>query len=78
MHQHFEFMAGLNYWFIGNLHVHVFVLMYMYKTRNKTTSNYFTIGYTGTGRCCKNVFLACSSEHISFSKNLAYPAYAEI
>ena len=70
-------MAGLNYRFIGNLHVHVFVLMYMYKTRNKTTSNDFT-RLTGTGRCCKKFFLACSSEHISFSKNLAYPAYAEI
>ena len=64
VHQHFEFKAGLNYRFIGNLHVHVFV-MYIYKTRIRLLQM-TSLGYTGTGRCCKKVFLACSSWHISF------------
>ena len=37
-----------------------------------TTLNDFT-----TGRCWKNVCLAFSVEHISFSKNLDYAAYAK-
>ena len=42
------------------------------------TSNEFTMQCcTGTGRCSKKVCLAFSLVHISCSKNLVYPAYAE-
>ena len=48
-----------------------------YKRRIMTTSNDFAMRHKGTGRCCKNVCLAFSLVHISFSKNLVYPAYVE-
>ena len=32
---------------------------------------------TGIGKCAKKVCLAILLVHISFSKNLVYPAYAE-
>ena len=70
----FEVIASLNYSFIGNLRVQVFST---YNTEIMTTSNDFTMRcQTGTGRC-KKVCQAFSLVHISFSKNLVYPAYAE-
>ena len=48
-----------------------------YKKGFMTTSNEFTSCCTGTGRCGKKVYLTFSFVHISFSKSLAYPAYAE-
>ena len=42
-----------------------------------TTSNDFTTCCTGPGRCCKKVCFAFSLVHVSFSKNLDYPAYVE-
>ena len=74
VNQNFEVMAGLNNRFIRNLHACVFSA---YKTGIMTTSNKFTSCCTGTGRCCKKVWLGLPSVHISFSKNLVYPAYAE-
>ena len=44
------------------------------KPRIMTTLNDFTTCPKGT---CKKVFLAFSLVHISFSKNLVYPVYAE-
>ena len=48
-----------------------------FKSRIMTTSNDFTTCHKGTGGCCKNIRSAFSLIHISFSKNLVYPAYAE-
>ena len=48
-----------------------------YETGIMTTSKDFTTCHIGTGRCCKKVCLAFSLVHISFSKNLVYPAYVE-
>ena len=48
-----------------------------YKTRIMITSNDFTTCLTGTGSCYKKVCLAFLLVHISFSKDLVYPAYAE-
>ena len=51
-----------------------------YKTGIMATSNDFTMRCrtgTGIGKCAKKVCLAFSLVHISFSKNLVYPAYAE-
>ena len=42
-----------------------------------TTPDDFTMCRTGTGRCCKKVCVGLSLVHISFSKNLVCPAYAE-
>ena len=47
------------------------------KTGVMTTPDNFTMCNTGTGRCCKKVCVALSFVHISFSKNLVCPAYAE-
>ena len=74
MHQNFEVIAGLNYRFIGSLHVSMFS---MYKTGIMTTLNDFTTCLTGTGRCYERVCTTFSLVHISFSKNLFYLAYAE-
>ena len=50
-----------------------------YKTGIITSSNDFNTCHTGTGRCCKKikVCFTFSLVHITFSKNLDYPAYAE-
>ena len=74
MHQNFGVIGGFNYRFTRNLHVRVFST---YKTGIMTTPNDFTTCYTGTGRCCKKVCFAFSFVHISFSRSLDYPAYAE-
>ena len=73
MHHNFKAIAGLNYRFIGYLYVRVFST---YKTGIMTTSNDFTIQVLAG--VVKKVFLAFSLVDISFSKNLVYPAYAEI
>ena len=74
MHQNFKVITGLNYRFVGKLHVHVFST---YKTGIMNTSKDFTMCRTSVGRCCKKFFIDFSLVHISFSKNLVYPAYAE-
>ena len=74
MHQNYGAMVGLNYRFIGNLHLRVYS---KFKTGIMTTSNYFTMCRKGTCRCCNKVCSAFSLVHISFSKNLVYLAYAE-
>ena len=74
MHQNFKVITGLNYRFVGNLHVHVFST---YKTGIMTTSKDFTTCCSSIGRCFKKISIAFSLVHISFSKNLVYPAYAE-
>ena len=48
-----------------------------YKTWIMNTSIDFATCRTGTGRCCKRVCLAFLLVHNSFSKNFAYPAYAD-
>ena len=49
-----------------------------YKPGIMTTSNDFTTCHKGTSRyVIKNFALTFSLVHISFSKNLDYPAYAE-
>ena len=53
------------------------VFFFNIKTRVMTTLDDFTMCHTGTGRCCKKVCVALSLVHISFSKNLVCPAYAE-
>ena len=54
--------------------MHVFTT---YKTGIMTTSKDFTTCRTSVGRCCKKFFIDFSLVHISFSRNLVYPAYAE-
>ena len=63
IHQNFKVIAGLNYRFRGNLHVHVFST---YKTGIMTTLNDVIMCCAGTGRFRKKVCLAFSLVHISF------------
>ena len=55
----------------------VFFFFFNIKTGVMTTPDDFTMCRTGTGRCCKKVCVGLSLVHISFSKNLVCPAYAE-
>ena len=66
MNQNFKLITGLNYRFIGNLHVHVFPS----ETGIMTTSTDFTTCCTGTGRCCKKVSFVFSLVLISLLRLL--------
>ena len=68
-------IARVNYRSIGNLNVHVFLTYY--ETEIITTLKDSTTCCTGTCRCYKKVYLAFALAHISYSKNLVYPAHAD-
>ena len=70
MQQNFKVIAGLNDRFRGYLQS-ADACVFNILNGIMTTSNDFTTCRTGTGRCSKNICLAFSLVHISFSKNLA-------